>query len=143
MKYVVDTSIFNKIADGKLTREQLPTDAELLTTYVQVEEINRTTDETRLGRLFLIFAMLEPKMHMTSSLIYGKTPYGLGMYGVGAAFQEFKAELDKRNGAKANNENDALIAETALQNGYGLITADRDLAEVAAARMSNVVHIAA
>jgi predicted nucleic acid-binding protein len=142
MRYVVDTCIFNEIADGRLKRGQLPADAELVTTYVQVEEINRTKDEGRRGRLFLAFAMLEPKMHMTASLLWGKTPFGLGAWGVGAEFHELKAALDARNRSKPNNEADALIAETALKNGYGLITADRDLAEVASARMSNVVHIA-
>ena len=142
MKYVVDTCIFNEIADGRLKREQLPEGAELVTTYVQVEEINRTKDEARRGRLFLIFAMLEPKMHHTSSLIWGKTPWGLGAWGVGTEYEEIKTELDCRNGAKPNNVEDALISETALKNGYGLITADRDLAEVAKARMPNVVHIA-
>ena len=142
MRYVVDTCIFNEIADGRLTREQLPAGAELVTTYVQVEEINRTKDETRRGQLFLIFAMIEPKMHHTSSFIYGKTPWGLGVWGVGAEYEEIKAELDRRNGAKPNNVEDALIAETAMKNGYGLITADRHLAEVASARMPNVVHIA-
>ena len=141
MKYVVDTCIFNRIADGKLTLDQLPADVKLVSTYVQVQEINRTKDEQRRGQLFLAFAMLGTEMDPTASMIYGKTPWGLGGWGVGDAFRTIKAELDRRNGARPNNVEDALIAETALENGFGLITADSDLAEVAGARIKNILHI--
>lgn len=141
MRYVVDTNVFNLIADGRLSRKHLPAEAELVATYVQVQEINRTKDEKRREHLFLTFARIEPRMVPTSSLIWGKTPWGQGAWGVGEEFQQIRAELDRRNGSKANNVDDALIAETALKNGYGLITADRDLAEVARERLTNVLQI--
>jgi rRNA-processing protein FCF1 len=38
-----------------------------------------------------------------------------------------KAELDRLNGGRRNNDRDALIAEAAIANGCILLTADGDL----------------
>ena len=143
MKYMVDTSAFNRLADRRLTVEQLPPGAELIATYVQVEEINRTKDEQRRYQLLIAFTHLEPAMEHTTSFIFGKTPLGLAPFGIGEDFDELKAELDARNKSRPSNTNDALIAETALTKGYGLITADRDLAEVFLRRSKHVIYVAA
>ena len=42
-----------------------------------------------------------------------------------------KADLDKLNKNKANNVQDALIAETAIKGGYVLVTDDAHMIEVA------------
>ena len=52
-----------------------------------------------------------------------------------------KADLDALNKRKHNNWQDALIAEVALLNGYGLVTADGDLARVSAIHGLLVVRI--
>jgi predicted nucleic acid-binding protein len=44
---------------------------------------------------------------------------------------KIKLELDALNKGKRNNWHDAIIAQTALVNGYALMTDDYDLAEVA------------
>ena len=142
MKYMVDTSAFNLIADGRLSVEQLPAGAELVATYVQVTEINRTRDEERRRRLFLTFAHLRPEIQPTSSFVFGETPLGFGRLGLGIEYLAMKAELDARNNSKSNNSQDALIAETALTERHGLVTADRDLSEVAGTRIANVIYIA-
>ena len=143
MKYMLDTSPFNRLADGLLKVEELPPGSELVATYVQIEEINRTKDEQRRLQLLITFTHLEPTMEHTASFIWGKTPWGLAPFGIGESFNELKAELDFRNKSKPSNTNDALIAETALTKGYGLVTADRDLAEVFAKRSAHVMHVAA
>ena len=143
MKYMVDTCAFNRIADRRLLLDELPSDIELVATYVQVTEINKTKDEQRRLDLFLTFAHLEHAMEHTASFIFGKTPLGLAPFGIGEEFDAIKSELDGRNNSKANNTDDALIAESALKNGYGLLTADRDLAEVFAARSAYIIYIEA
>lgn len=142
MKYMVDTSAFNLIADGRLSIEQLPVGAELVATYVQITEISRTRDEERRRRLFLTFANLRPEIQPTSSFVFGETPLGYGRLGLGTEYLAIKADLDARNKSKPNNSQDALIAETALTEGHGLVTADRDLSDVARTKIANVIYIA-
>jgi predicted nucleic acid-binding protein len=45
--------------------------------------------------------------------------------------------------SKPNNWQDALIASVALKNGYSLVTADKDLANVAISFGINVHHVQA
>jgi len=137
MKYMIDTSVFNRIVDGLTFSDYVPDGAELFVTYVQVAEINQTKDAERRGRLNLTFALLRPQLANTDSFIFGKTPLGLAPLGITEEFDAIKAELDAKNNSKGNNDEDALIAETALKNDYWLITADRDLADVFSKRSSN------
>lgn len=62
MPYVVDTSIFNWLADGRIDPEALPADDDYVATAVQVDEINRTSDPGRRAMLFLKFAHMRPQM---------------------------------------------------------------------------------
>ena len=142
MRYVVDTNIFNRLADGVISRNDLPVDAEFVATHIQVDEINRTDDGERRARLFLVFAENRPTIVPTESGVWGTSRLGQFKWGAGSGFTSIKSGLDALNGAKPNNSQDALIAEVALKNGYGLITADRHLAEVMKAQNGHVVFIA-
>ena len=105
-------------------------------------EINRTSDQERRARLFLIFAENRPVILPTESGVWGTSRWGQFKWGAGPVFTSIKLALDSRNGAKPNNNQDSLIAEVALANGYGLITADRDLAEVVEAQNGHVLFVA-
>jgi predicted nucleic acid-binding protein len=131
MKYVVDTSLFNKIADGSAGMDELPKDGGFLATHVQIDELNRTKDEERRAKLFLIFAKTINDVVPTESFILGTSRVDEAKLGDGAPYAAIKKMLDSLNGGKQNNSEDALIAEVALKNGYVLLTADRDLYEVA------------
>jgi predicted nucleic acid-binding protein len=139
---MVDTNVFNRIADGLFSRAQLPADAELIATHIQVDEINRTSDLERRAILFLTFAQHQPTIVATESAIWGVSRWDHAKWGEGTRQVAIRAALDTKNGGKPNNVSDALIAEAAIANGYGLITADRDLAEIAKQFTSDVVHIA-
>jgi hypothetical protein len=129
--YVVDTSIFNWLVDGKIAPDDLPSDAEYVATYVQVDEINKTSDHGRRAMLFLKFAHMRPQVVGTETMVWDVTRWGDGKWGDGALFKKLRDGLDALNKAKRNNTMDALIAEVAIANGYTLLTADRDLAKVA------------
>jgi hypothetical protein len=45
MKYVLDTNIINWLIDGRVKRESLPSDGEFVATHIQIDEINRTSEE--------------------------------------------------------------------------------------------------
>ncbi len=58
----------------------------------------------------------------TESSVYDVSRYGKGKYGGASLVKEIWEKLDKKNNKKPNNSKDALIAETAIINGYTLIT---------------------
>jgi len=56
MKYLVDTNIVNWLIDGKIDNATLPSDGQFIATHIQIDEINKTSDEERRARLFLTLA---------------------------------------------------------------------------------------
>lgn len=142
MKYVVDTNIINWLVDGTVQPEDLPSDGEFVVTHVQIDELNRTRDEERRARLFIKFATTVNGVVPTESMVAGISRIGLSKVSDGSLFSSLRAALDTRNGGKRNNAHDALIAEVAVTNGYVLVTADADLAEVVQQHGCKVRHYA-
>jgi predicted nucleic acid-binding protein len=141
MKYVVDTNIFNRLADGVDVLGRLPSDAQLIAAHIQIDEINSTRDKERRARLFLAFAHIKPTLLPTETAVWDVSRWNEAKWDEGSYFNAIKVALDLSNRSKSNNREDALIAEVALVNGYGFVTADRDLANVVQAHGGNVVLI--
>ena len=59
--------------------------------------------------------------------------------GDGRIYTSIRSQLDTKNGGRQSNIHDALIAEVAIANGFILLTADADLAEIASDH-GGVVH---
>ena len=131
MKCVVDTNIISRLVDGRLRPEDLPTDVEFVATHVQIDELNNTKDADRRARLFLKFATTVAAVVPTESTVLGVSRLGHSKLSDGNLYTALKSDLDSLNGGKANNTQDALIAEVAIANGYTLLTADFHLAKVA------------
>jgi predicted nucleic acid-binding protein len=131
MKYVVDTNIINRLIDGAIQPEDLPSDGEFIATHVQIDELNKTQDQERRARLFIKFATLKTEVAPTESLVVGLSRVGHCKLSDGSLYTSLRTALDKRNSRKTNNAHDALIAEVAAKNGYVLVTTDSDLAAVA------------
>lgn len=129
-RYVVDTSVFNWLADGRIKREALPSDGGFAITHIQVDEINQTQDQERRARLVLMQASLRCELLPTQTFLLDVSRLDHARLGDGKLFTSIKAELDILNGAKKNNNRDALIAETAIANGFTLLTADGNLRSV-------------
>ncbi len=128
MKHVLDTTVFNRVLDGLFDLSSLPNAAGLVATLVQVRELDATKDESRRAALHQVFQEVAPDLEQAAFSF--DTP--------GAGFDEGEwssdpkiAELAKALKPHRNNWKDALIAGTALKNGYALATADQNLAEVA------------
>jgi predicted nucleic acid-binding protein len=134
MKYVVDTSLINKLVDGSVESDELPKDGSFVASHVQIDEINRTTDAERKLKLLEKFKETIDEVLPTESFVLGASQLGGGKLGNGVAYQSIKADLDARNKGKPNNSKDALIAEVAMINGYTLLTADYDLYQVSYAK---------
>jgi hypothetical protein len=131
MTYVVDTNIFNKLVDGLIGIEDLPSNGPYLATHIQIDEINNTKDSDRRALLFLKFAELRPQVIPTESFVWDVSRWDQGKWSDGVLFEALKHDLDVLNKSKSNNARDILIAEVAITNGYTLVTADRDLADIA------------
>ena len=138
-KYVVDTSVFNWLADGRIKREALPSDGGFAITHVQVDEINHTRDQERRARLALMQASLRCELLPTQTFLLDISRLDHARFGDGKLFMSIKAELDSLNRAKKNNNRDALIAETAVANGFTLLTADGNLRSVTEAHGGIVI----
>lgn len=139
MKHVLDTNIINRLAKGRMNRSELPA-GEYVVTHVQRDELAATGDPELRGRLLAQFEEVVDAVQPTESAIVGVSKVGGCKCGSAG---EYRAVLDGLNAlkAKANNIQDALIAEVAILNGYVLVTADGDLATVAQARGCRVVAV--
>jgi hypothetical protein len=124
-KYVVDTCIFNWLADSLIKKESLPSDGGFAITHIQVDEINKTKDEERRAKLALAQASLRCQLLPTQTFVFDLSRFDYARMGDGKLFKSLTSELDALNGGKKNNNRDALIAEAAIAGGYTLLTADR------------------
>ena len=131
MKYVVDTNIVNWLVDGKIEKAALPGDGEFVATHVQIDEINRTSDEERRARLFLALASSLSGLLPTETTVADVSRFDFSKLGDGVLYTAIRAKLDAMNGGQPSNIRDALIAEVTIVNSHTLLTADRDLAKVA------------
>jgi rRNA-processing protein FCF1 len=140
---MVDTCIFNWLADGKIQTTSLPIGGRFAITHIQMDEINKTTNQERRARLSLLaHATLKCDVIPTNTFVTDVSRLDHTKAGTGDLFSKIKREIDAANGGKTNNAQDALIAEAAIANGHTLITADRDLKE-AAVKHGGVVHFIA
>ena len=69
-------------------------------------------------------------MRSTETAVWGVSKWGQAKWSKDDQWKRIKSALDKLD-KKENNRQDALIAETAIKNGYTLVTADRNLRKVA------------
>lgn len=135
MAYLLDTNIFNQLVDETISFAELPKDGPLLATYLQIQEIGNTKRHERREELLSKFQEINPQTVPVETSLWGVTPWGEGKYGGHSAlYKELLVELDGKNNAKKNNYADVLIAEVTIVNGYTLITADQDLADLVEGR---------
>ena len=143
MQFVVDTCIINKLIDGKLSLDELPPNSSFFASHIQIDEINKTKDSERRVQLFLKFTEVSPKIIPTESFVLNVSRLGQAKLSDGELFNYLKNSLDILNKSKRSNGRDALIAETAIINGYTLLTSDKHLAEVAKKYGANVIDFEA
>lgn len=130
-KYVVDTSLINKLVDGSVGVDELPKDGLFVASYIQHDELSRTKNQKRRAKLLEKFEEIIHEVLQTETFVLNVSRLDEGKLGDGISYDAIKKELDSLNRGKANNAEDALIAETAMRNGYVLLTADFYLYQVA------------
>jgi predicted nucleic acid-binding protein len=122
--FMFDTNIFNSILDGEIEIE-LFNRFKLYVTHIQSDELTNTRNIQRREKLTEIFQKIPQE----------KMPTESGAWNI-SSWDDFKwsdpndhlreeilAEMDSRK-KKQNNQQDSLIAETALKNNLILVTND-------------------
>lgn len=130
-RYMFDTNVFNRFLDDDFDVELLAGEGKYYVTHVQLDEIKNTKNSTRREKLLAIFASI-PQDHIpTESAIWGISNWGEAKWSDNnGLYEKILQALNERNKGKANNRQDALIAETAVKNDLTLVTRDSDLDSV-------------
>ncbi|MFH1459992.1 MAG: hypothetical protein ABIG64_06435 [Candidatus Omnitrophota bacterium] len=139
-KYIVDTSIINRLVDGHLSIADLPQKAEFFSTHIQIDEINKTPDGERRAQLFLTFAKQNSNIVPTKTTVCGVSRLDNCCLGEGKIYKKIKNILDSKNKNKNNNIQDALIAEIAIVDKMILLTSDWDLKEAVETLNGTVIY---
>ena len=128
--YILDTNVYNLVLDGKIDLPVLAGPLSYYATHVQMDELAATPDEDRRDGLLRRFQAIPAETLPTESLVLDVSRLGHAKVSDGALFSQIRELLDARNNRKASNTQDALIAETAINNSLTLVTGDGDLLAV-------------
>jgi predicted nucleic acid-binding protein len=134
---ILDTCIFNRLADGKIELCDISADAIFYATHVQRCELLATTLECRREELIATFNAVDPSILPTESFCFDVSHFDSARWSDGELFNHLKACLDDKK-QKESNTQDALIAEVAIVQELTLITSDQNLAEIAKMHGANV-----
>ena len=128
--YMFDTNIFNRILDGQVEIDSWADKAQFFVTHIQWDELNATRNLSRKGKLIRVFQTIAPSNVPTESSVLDVSRLDMAKLGVeDNLYEKVKRDLDAMK-RKPNNCQDALIAETAIMNGFTLVTDDKDLLQV-------------
>lgn len=131
MKYVLDTTIFNRILDARFSLAVISDACGFVATKIQLSELKATKDQDRRAQLLSTFSEVDLEIeHASFSLDIPGAGYDEGQWRDGDTAKELHSKLQAIK-PKLNNWQDALIAEVAFLGGFGLATADKILAKVA------------
>jgi rRNA-processing protein FCF1 len=120
-------------------------------THIQLDELAATRDENLKNKLLKIFEQVVTSEVLTESMVWDVSKWNKGKWsgdhvptesfvlgvsrlnqsklGNGGIYDQIKDELETLR-SKKNNIQDSLIAETAMKNGYILVTDDKNLLTV-------------
>jgi len=148
-----DTNIFNAILDESISLQEIKGKEIFYITHVQMDEINQTKDQKRKVELLKTLTECDTRDISTSSFVLGVSRLGRARLGGDIIpkdsdipdtltgekrqwgsdinlYDPIREKLNRLNKNKKNNVQDAIIAETAIKNGFTLITHDKDLFSV-------------
>ena len=123
IKVIFDTNIYNKIVDDAINLQELKKSLdsfEYYVTHIQIDELNRCSDEDKRARLNLFNATIRATVIETESFIFGTSRLGFARLSDGKL-------VDKLRDGNHKHTNDALIGETAIKNDILLVTNDNTL----------------
>jgi hypothetical protein len=136
---MLDTNIFNRVLDGRITIEEM-NGLRIVATHVQSDELSATGIKSaeRAKSLLSVLDRIEPEKMPTSSMVSDVSRWGKASWpaddGIFQARENRLRELDAQSRKKHRDElnplRDVLIAETALKNDLVFVSEDRNLRTV-------------
>jgi predicted nucleic acid-binding protein len=133
MKYMLDTNVFNWLVQGDLSIDDLPSNGDFVATPVQRAELEATrTDEKREALLAMFSEVVIDLYSASLSFDVRGAGFDQGRWTDGKLASAIRSDLERKR-KKRNNVQDALIAETAITNGFILVTCDGELRRAAEA----------
>jgi predicted nucleic acid-binding protein len=143
MKFVLDTNVFNRVLDGRFTLSEIPDATGFVASQVQFCELGKTRDPVRRAALLETFHHINAETQPAAfSFDIPGAGWDEGKWTDGQCASSLRSDLEALK-PKFNNWHDALIAEVALTNGFGLVTGDRNLEIVATKHGVRVIYVAA
>lgn len=132
---MLDTNVFNDLIDNRVSRDAF-TDHRIIATHVQIDELQKTSDESRRCRMVELFSQIVEEFRPTSSAVWDVSRWDQANWGDSTRYQRMLTrliELDKKSGKKIrppNQQRDVLIAETSLYLGCTFVSRDSNLIAV-------------
>ena len=135
-KYMFDTNIFNDTVDGKLEISDIVNckKVEIYVTHIQIDEINKCSDEDKRARLSMFMVKIKPILIPTSSCVFDVSRFDESKFGDGIIFNKIKK-------GNINQVEDALIGETAIKEGIVLVTNDKRLKNIVIKLGGNAISL--
>ncbi len=138
--YILDTCVFNRLSDGKIVLSDICVDGVFVATHVQLDELQATSMQQKREQLVAAFKEVGPELVPTETFCFDISHLDIDKIGDGRLFGSLKARLDASK-KKANNTQDALIAEVAIVRKFTLVTSDGRLADAAREHGAKVLCI--
>ena len=134
--YILDTNVFNRLADGKASFDAFR-GLSLAATHVQLDELSATKKPERAEELLRAFEKIDPKMDKTASAFPDVSNWDQSSFSDDGVAQNMLARLHQLNAAAGkthrdpkNPIRDVLIAHTAININATLISDDPQLRQL-------------
>lgn len=144
--YILDTTVFNAVLDGKALLTSLK-GRRLLVTGIQANELRATGKAERRAALLATYEEIGPASVPASSFAFDIEGAGFDQayWNDGSGnFEKMLArlrQLDTKNKSVANQVRDILIGETAIKNGATLVSGDSHLRQVVSEFGGNAIDL--
>ncbi len=126
--FMFDTNVFNHFLDGPGNYQEISVWPRVLVTHIQHDELCATRNADRRQALLSVFEEIPSDEASTDSAVWDVSKFDKsGWTQPGSIMKAIRARLDELNRGKANNTQDALIAEAAINRSCVLVTDDDDL----------------
>jgi len=143
MRLMLDTNIFNRIAQGTLAVESFAGD-ELFATHVQRDELLNAPKPLR-DALIATFHILDPRIISTDTAIWGDSRWNETKWSsADGKYESILKRIQILDGKDRglNQSRDARIAEVAINSSLTLVTDDGNLRIAASEHGCNVTDLA-
>lgn len=140
MSYIADTDIIDKLVEGEMSLDDLPSDQQLVAVRAQMYRLGTTVGDVHRENLLLKFEQLSGYMEPTAMLVQGDRVWQQLHLRNGVLRQKLRRHLEEHSETKINAY-DILLADVALSNDLTLLTTNSYLAEVVRTLGGEALHL--